>query len=247
MMNTSRAVLSDIHSNIDALEAVLSDIQKKGITRIICLGDVIGYGPCPAEVLKKAQDFEFTLMGNHDEAIIRDTVAQEMTPLAFDAIQWTKKVLEQSGSEYLDFLAALPFTHHEEDFLFSHGDFNGNRVYLDTYSKAIKSFEKMEKAGIQILFVGHTHRQGHISRKKKTFLRKQREVLFKEIKDDLLIVNPGSVGQPRDRNPTASYAIVDSEGIHFQRVKYDVRLCARRIFRIKELDPYLAERLLTGV
>jgi len=251
------ALISDIHSNLEALTAVLGDIDRQGIERIVCLGDVVGYGANPRECVDLvASRCEACLCGNHDQAVLFE-------PFNFNvgaerACYWTRRLLEeepdpeQRGRRW-DFIGALPVRLVVDGLLLVHGSprkpVNEYLFSEDVYtnpSKIADSFRRMEEH--EACFVGHTHVPG-IFLDDPYFdppdeLPEPRRYPLGEEK---AIINIGSVGQPRDRDPRASYAIInDDEEVEFIRVEYDSEKAMRKIQAISELDDFLGTRLLEG-
>ena len=161
-----QAIVSDIHANLEALEAVLKDIKSKNIQDIICLGDIIGYGPNPRECLKLAQEFKFCLRGNHEEAVMY--LGIDFHDEAVKAINWTKEVLnspsydKQENYSFWDFLDRLSQQEESNDMLYVHGSpCDPTREYLKPQD--IKNNPKMKSnfnALKHVCFCGHTHYPG---------------------------------------------------------------------------------------
>ncbi len=241
------AILSDIHANIVALEAVLSDIAKRDdIERIICLGDNIGYGPRPKEVLDIVIDhFSSSLMGNHEWACINGP--QNFNSMAAEAILWTSEQVKDK--KYTDFIESLSPAALEGKFLFVHGSV---RDPLMDYVREANSPEKFHSLvetlqrdfkQFDCCFVGHNH---------KPFLGTGDGYIFPhklmnrfKVDEGKLYVSVGSVGQPRDKNPQSCYTIFDGEFVEFVRVKYDVQK-AIELFTDTNLHSFLAHRLISG-
>jgi diadenosine tetraphosphatase ApaH/serine/threonine PP2A family protein phosphatase len=251
-MALRRAILSDIHANLEALEAVLDDIKAQGIQEIYCLGDIIGYGPNPRECIDLAiQRFKVCLMGNHDQAAVFDP--EGFNAAAERAIFWTRAQLETRGDarqneKRWEFLGELPAVHREGEFLYVHGS---PRIPLNEYifPEDIYNRRKMESLFSRIdkyCFVGHTHVPG-IFLERGVFLEPAdlKDKTF-TLGDEKVIVNVGSVGQPRDGDPRACYVILDDGKIQFRRVEYDMEKTIRKIYEIPELDRFSADRLREG-
>lgn len=247
------AVISDIHANIIALEAVLSDIKENfpEITEYICPGDLVGYGPNPRAVIDKLigeNKFTAVTKGNHDHAIGGggrditnfDKYIDKFNRYAQQAIKWQAQVL---FPEEKTFLYQLPssrtVSNKSKDISIS--IIHGSPQYpLDEYIRPNTPEQKdlfpfMELFEIGILLLGHTH---------IPFVDKSKSA---ETGQDLLMCNPGSVGQPRDRDPRASYAVLDLENISAEiiRVDYDIDETAKRINTVG-LPDFLSERLYKG-
>lgn len=244
-----RAILSDIHGNLEALNAVLADIESQGITEIVCLGDVIGYGPNPRECIDRCQSFNLTLLGNHDNGALFDP--EGFSSGAERAIFWTRSQLEdktQDGAQKRwDFLAGLPRTHREGDVMFVHGS---PRSPLNEYvfPEDIYNQRKIERifGFIQkYCFQGHTHVPGVFTENFRFYSPSEISNSY-TLGEQKLMLNVGSVGQPRDSDPRSSYVILDGMEIEFRRVEYDPSPTRLKILSIPELDDFLGDRLLEG-
>lgn len=254
------AVISDIHSNLPALEAVLNDIAQRGVKEIVCLGDVIGYGPQPAECLDAVREaVSACLMGNHDYAVLYEPYNFNIG--AESACYWTRSQLEaepdpgKRGRRW-DFLGAMVVKHTMPagqhgpgEKIFVHGSprrpINEYVFPDDVYTNPGKIhglFERFE----HLCFVGHTHVPGVFFDTPDFYSPDELENVYKISDTYKAMVNVGSVGQPRDRDNRASYVVVDDECVHFIRVPYDVDLVVERIRAVPELDEYLASRLREG-
>jgi len=248
-----RALVSDIHGNLDALQSVLSDIRSQGIDTIFCLGDVIGYGPEPQACIDAVMDFDLCILGNHDQAALFDPEGFSST--AERAIFWTRTQLECSEPNNDDqkrrwrFLAELPRTHQVDQYLFVHGS-TRNPLNEYVFPEDIYNRRKMEKIFSLVphyCFQGHTHIPGVFTEDFR-FLSPS-EINFEyTFSDEKTMVNVGSVGQPRDGDPRSSYVILDDEtnSIEFRRVPYDFTVTSKKIYDIPELDKFLGDRLHDG-
>lgn len=252
-----RAIISDIHGNLDALQAVLSDIENTGVDQIICLGDVIGYGPNPRECLDVAMAFDRCILGNHDVGALFDP--EGFSSNAEQAIFWTRdqlespanandpdKDLEQRTARW-NFLCELDRTYREDPFLFVHGS---ARNPLNEYVFPEDVFNKQKLDRIfalihQYCFQGHTHVPG-IFTAAGTFLRSDELTTGYRLGDQKVMVNVGSIGQPRDGDPRACYLILDEDTIYFRRIEYPVEITASKIHAIDGLDDFLGDRLFEG-
>ncbi|HBN79539.1 metallophosphoesterase family protein [Rubinisphaera italica] len=244
------AIISDIHGNLEALQAVLADIASKDISKLYCLGDIIGYGPNPGEcidlVMEKAQ---VTILGNHDQAAMFDP--EGFNAGAERAIFWTRKQLEigdQSKNERRwEFLGELPRLRREEKYMFVHGSAR-NPLNEYVFPEDIYHQRKMERIFSLVerhCFQGHTHIPG-VFTDDLNFLAPE-EIDFRyELGEHKALINVGSVGQPRNGDSRSSYVIVDEGTIHFQRVVYDYKKTAEKIYQIPELDNFLGDRLGEG-
>ena len=227
------AVISDIHSNLDAFEAVVNRLPN--YDELVCLGDLVGYGPDPNEVIQKLQELRPTvvLKGNHDHAVVTGDV-EDFTPHAAEAIEWTRRKIQQTGSRYLASLnPSARIERGGTTLAFFHGsprDPLSEYVYPGIPEGLARGL--VEAAGAKVVLLGHTH------------------VPMCYRFAGSLLANPGSVGQPRDGDYRASFATLTlSDGevkFDVERVEYDVDPVADRILR-SGLPRFLAERLYMGV
>jgi diadenosine tetraphosphatase ApaH/serine/threonine PP2A family protein phosphatase len=249
------ALISDLHSNRPALEAVLADIERRGVSEIACLGDIIGYGPEPEWCIDQVmQRCSWSLMGNHDEALF--VGASEFNTYAREALRFTRKRLRPrwfKGSrprERWEWLRELPTTWREGRFLFVHGSpRNPVREYVLSTDGILNPTKLRAVFGAfaGVCLAGHTHQPGIFT----ADLRYQGlggadELTYELPEDEQVFLNVGSVGQPRDRDPRACYAVLEDHAITWYRVEYDVRLTQERILAIPELPQVLAQRLSLG-
>ncbi|VTU00358.1 Metallophosphoesterase OS=Planctomyces brasiliensis (strain ATCC 49424 / DSM 5305 / JCM 21570 / NBRC 103401 / IFAM 1448) GN=Plabr_0624 PE=4 SV=1: Metallophos_2 [Gemmataceae bacterium] len=240
------AVLSDIHANLEALDAVLDDIARHPVTRIICLGDVLGYGPNPIECLERAMEWNVTLMGDHDQAVMAQPVGFSLPTLERWTI-WQRERLESSGRNDLwEYLGLRPRSRRDGDFLFVHGSpRNPLNEYLfpeDVYNE--KKMDANFRLTEQYCFAGHTHVPGVFTEGR--FLAPDEFGGVYRLDHRKTIVNVGSVGQPRDGDWRACYALVDGLTVTFRRVEYDVDATVQKIYANPELDNFLGDRLREG-
>jgi len=246
-----KAILSDIHSNLEALSAVLADIASLGVEEIICLGDVIGYGPDPRTCLDLAMQWHLVLMGNHDHAVLFEP--KDFNPVAEQATLLTRRQLEAPGTpqEVIDrrweFLAELPLGHSDGDILYVHGSprhpLNEYVFPNDIYNKS-KMDRLFDLIG-RCCFQGHTHLPGIFTDKMEFFPPGYVEQTW-PLGAGKIMCNVGSVGQPRDGDRRACYVLFDGDTIRFRRVEYDVLSTAQKIYKTPQLDRFLGERLLLG-
>lgn len=236
------AVLSDIHSNLAALDAVRADLPA--VDEVWALGDIVGYGPQPNEVIAALQELGArSVMGNHDGAAIGTVDARDFNPDAAAAIAWTARSLDDNARAYL---AALPEVRIDGSLTAVHGSpRDAIWEYIISASIARASFTAFETP---ICLFGHTHVP----------------IVFTEVDGEAVVVqampgvpvlleghralvNPGSVGQPRDGNPQSSYCLFDTDAgqIDFRRVPYDIER-TQRLMREHDLPPRLVERLSYG-
>ncbi len=244
-----RAIISDIHGNLEALAAVLGDISQQNISKIFCLGDVVGYGPNPCECIDEVMQMDGCILGNHDQAALFDP--EGFSSGAERAIFWTRSILESAGDTpenhaRWNFLCELPRQHHEEELTFVHGSAR-NPLMEYVFPEDVHNPAKLQRIFSLIqryCFQGHTHVAGIFVGDQ--FLRPS-DVDHQFVLDDQkTMVNVGSVGQPRDGNPQASYVILEGRQVTFRRVPYPVEETVEKIYAIPELDDFLGDRLKEG-
>lgn len=249
------AVISDIHSNIEALTSVFADIDERGIDRIFCLGDVIGYGPDPEPCVDLiAKRCEFTIRGNHDDALF--TSADRFNPYARNALNWTRDRLApgffrpRANRTRWKFLQNLELDKRIGELYFVHGSprdpvneyIYREDVFFNAEGKLKTIFQKVDRA----LFVGHTHLPMVLTDSLKSFVPEEDGASF-DLEEERYIINVGSVGQPRDRDTRACYVEYDEGRITFHRVVYDIDAVVARIESCRALDPVLGTRLRDGM
>lgn len=235
-------VISDIHSNIHALEAVLDKLKE--VDQVICLGDVVGYGAHPNECVERVRGMKIPcVLGNHDAACIGLLSLGWFNPHAANAVRWTME--EELTTDSLRYLRSLPTTRRIEPFYLVHGSpREPTTEYLTDGSQARASFDICKE---QVVFVGHTHVPlvfTELGATEGIAPSEGNRVSYEEAR---LIYNPGAVGQPRDGDPRAAYSIVDtsSSSILQYRVEYDVQ--GARVDIIEAgLPRILGDRLTLG-
>lgn len=239
-------IFGDIHGNRDALQAVLAALEGERVDVKICLGDIVGYGAEPRECIQDVRRLGcMTLAGNHDHAAIDRLDVEFFNAFAKQAALWTR---QQLSNEDKQFLAGLGFVDHHEHFACVHGSLHGPELfnYIATIFDAELSFEALDKP---VLFYGHTHIP--ITFFDTTPMTFTTEGEIRITSDMKALVNVGSVGQPRDEDPRASYAVYevgDSNGegvVYIRRVPYDVASASRKIIAAGLPEP-LAIRLELG-
>ena len=246
-----RAVISDIHSNLEALEAVLADISEQGISEIFCLGDIVGYGPNPRESIDRIMQCRVCLLGNHDQGALFDP--EGFNSGAERAIFWTRGQLEDAaGNSQMcnrrwDFLGELPRNHQDGHRLFVHGSArNPLNEYVfpeDIYNK--RKLEKIFALVQRHVFQGHTHVPGVFTENCR-FLSPEEIGSDYPLGSEKLMINVGSVGQPRDGDPRSCYVVLEDDLVRFRRVEYPVEKTIEKIHQIPELDNFLGDRLRDG-
>jgi predicted phosphodiesterase len=246
-----RAIVSDIHGNLEALEAVLADIAQETVDSIYCLGDIVGYGPNPRECIDRVISFDQSILGNHDQGALYDP--EGFSSGAERAIFWTRDQLEMpnGGSEQMakrwQFLSELPRTVREGPFTFVHGSVrNPLSEYVfpeDTHNP--KKLERLFAMIERYAFQGHTHVPGVFTEDGR-FLSPNEIGGKYLLGNSKLMINVGSVGQPRDGDPRACYLLLSENAIEYRRVPYPLEKTVAKIHAITELDPFLGDRLKEG-
>ena len=214
-------IISDIHANLTALDAVIHEVGE--VDNVWCLGDIVGYGPDPNECVDRVRELPdlVCLLGNHDAAVLGQINVDSFNPEAKFSIQWMQHNL---SAENLAFLADLPTTYTNDHVTLAHGSPRSPvfEYILDNYLAT----ENFAYFSTPFCFVGHTHLPAQFSMTdenvlaKLTIPRPNVEITLQP----RTIINPGSVGQPRDRDPRAAYAIFDTETFtwDFRRVPYEI-------------------------
>jgi diadenosine tetraphosphatase ApaH/serine/threonine PP2A family protein phosphatase len=247
------AILSDIHSNLEALTAVLDALAPERIDRTLCLGDIIGYGADPSTCLERLQARDaVTVGGNHDLACIGKLDVNWFNDSARAAVVWTRTQLSIAD---LDTLRRLPLTATVEPFTLVHGTLRHPQRF-DYLVDAAQAVDTLTTCRTLICLVGHTHLPcfiefDRVPRRLARMLTSPQEMADLAYDDEpdtrRYLINPGSVGQPRDGDPRASFAIADTDRrrVSFRRVPYDVAAAQRKI-RQAGLPEFLAARLEVG-
>jgi len=242
-------VVSDIHANMSGFDAALRESQGRW-DRVVCLGDVVGYGPDPNEVVDKIRELKaVTIRGNHDKAGSGLEDASDFNPVARSAAIWTKENLRP---ENLDYLQNLPTGPVEVDGMsLVHGALRDEDEYVFTQAQAL---DGLLEAPSPVTFFGHTHIQGGFVLQGDTVeplrLKIPLDSKFAEIAIEpgtVYLLNPGSVGQPRDGDPRCAFAIanLDAKKVEFWRVPYDIAAVQDRMFKAGLPEP-LIMRLAFG-
>lgn len=272
------AIISDIHANLEAFETVLHHIEERSVDRIICLGDVIGYGPDPCACIDLVSErCEFSLLGNHDFASLYEPT--NFNPVAAKGSYWTRDQFEPTNGvddveatsrrqAYLHLMKYYAFLDDNRDFLLVHASPRKpitEYLFKEDVQKPSKLSHAFAAMPGSYAFVGHTHMPGIFTAELDERGRVSMESLYdydygNEIKEPFalntlggkhrFIVNPGSIGQPRDRDPRAGYAILETTGdvptIEFIRLEYPIQVTCDKIHAHPELTDRLGDRLLVG-
>jgi len=246
-----KAIISDIHSNFEALVAVLKDIETQNVEAIYCLGDIIGYGPNPRECIDQVMGLPVVLLGNHDQGAMFDP--EGFNPSAERAIFWTRAQLEAAGDskqqreKRWEFLAERPRTFRDGPFLFVHGSAR-NPLNEYVFPEDIYNPRKMERIFAHVekyCFQGHTHVPGIFTESLQFYSPEEVDHVY-ELDSRKALINVGSVGQPRDGEWRACYVLLDDKSVKYRRVEYDIETTVKKIYDIPELENFLGDRLRDG-
>ena len=246
-------ILSDIHANWEALQAVRAHVRRKRFDRVVFLGDAVGYGASPNRVLDWLRSLGNSLVavrGNHDRVCTGLDSAEYFNRYARQAAEWTLNHLEERNLEYLRAFPAGPID-LEEGVAICHGSSVDEDAYVFSAYDAQLAFAALPHP---LIFFGHTHvpslfmlREDNGKQTLRVRLLTGRRLVLDLDRGNRYLINPGSVGQPRDRDPRAGYAILDAEQrrIYLYRVSYRASVTRRRILNAG-LPPVLGDRLLYG-
>lgn len=241
------AIISDIHSNLEALIACCRVAEDEGVEKFVCLGDCVGYGPDPVAVLDMLQALPnfVCVLGNHDEYMFNCIDVSSSPPVQMVA-EWT---IKQLSSAHLDFLKSLPYVHLDNGVTYVHATMNqpGSWGYVLKINQARKC---MDAASTNLVFYGHVHIPMIFHEKPDNSIELIKPQAGKKIplhQNRRYVINAGSVGQPRDDNNEACFVLYDEEShsVTFHRVAYDYKKTVEKIYKNK-LHPDFAERLETG-
>jgi predicted phosphodiesterase len=244
------AVLSDIHANIEAFQAVLRDIEHQA-DKVLNLGDIVGYNASPNECVELAIKIGMdSIQGNHDLAICNPDVAESFNIYAYQAIQWTKKVLTEENTR---FLCSLPESFNTACGMAFHGSPESALNYIGLHFQAKAVLKKLKKGywgETNIFFFGHTHKRKIWRmdiRGKVAPVEIPADGFVRLNKEEFYLLNPGSVGQPRNGDARSSYLIIDTVNhtVNFRQVAYDLGEAMRKIIAA-DLPEFLANRLIHG-
>jgi predicted phosphodiesterase len=237
-------IFADIHSNLEALEAVRKAYRGESIDQYLCVGDVVGYAANPRECIEKIKGLlAITVAGNHDWAAVNLFSVDYFNPAALQAILWTRDSLDDKSR---CFLGSLKLLYKNEDLTLVHGTLNKP----EDFNYMTDSYVAEETFGIlenKICFVGHSHVAGIFIKDKDGRINYLLDNCIGIKKENRYIVNVGSVGQPRDGNHKAAYCIYDTRKreVQIKRIDYDIKTASRKIIAAG-LPPFLGERLFLG-
>ncbi len=230
------AIISDIHSNLEALQKAFTIIDARKVDEVICLGDIVGYGANPNECVDIVRGrCSAVVLGNHDEAVLNTSRAQGFNPIARKAVEWTAEHLTDESRK---FLSSLPMVEKKENILLVHSSPSAPESWdyiidADDAVSAIRHFDE------KICFIGHTHVPGIFSHRGRS-----NSISI----DEQHLVNVGSVGQPRDGNPMLAFGIFDSTRWEYEliRSEYDIQSASEKIVKAG-LPRQLGYRLMYGM
>ena len=238
------AVISDIHANAEALDRALLEIEQRKVDSIVCLGDIVGYNADPNPCVDRVTQAGIpSLLGNHDAVACGLEEPWGFNVVALTAALWTRNQLTEENKAFLRELPDQQML--DSSFITVHGAPSDRDTYLFSMEDIRPEFEYLKEYGVKLCFFGHTHCQGIFSENGPGAPGKDGH--FKLDEDGLFFVNPGSVGQPRDGDARAAFAIYDTElrDVELIRVEYDKKTTADKISQAG-LPMFLAERLMMG-
>ena len=230
------AVLSDIHANLEALTTALDEVDRRGVDRVVCLGDVVGYGPDPAACLDLVRErCEITVLGNHDEAVAFERGVQFLPKDAQVVVKAHRNALDE---ERIAWLRSLPLVGCLPEVTLAHAAPREPETWprLSSFLELQAQFGAFETP---VCFVGHSHRPAVVS---------DRVGVLRVRPGHRFLIDVGSVGQPRDRDPRLAFGLFDTETFEYESVRlhYDVARTASKI-REAGLPESLSKRLLRGL
>jgi predicted phosphodiesterase len=242
-------ILSDIHSNDEALAAVLARVRRKKFDKVVILGDFVGYGANPNRVVDRIRQIKrekLMIRGNHDKVVVGADSGDLFNSIALFAARWTGEHLSPANWKYIEALPVGPAI-VDGDFAICHGSPLDEDAYIFS---DVDAFLNFQEGNWKVCFFGHSHIPSIFTLEKSAIrvevVRGEKTRIVLDPKKRYLI-NPGSIGQPRDRNPHAAYAIFDAKDriVLFDRVPYDVARAREKILRAG-LPAMLGDRLPLG-
>lgn len=245
-------IIADMHGNWDALVAVLEDARERGFDEVLVLGDLVGYGATPNEIVEELARLEMpfhAIRGNHDKVVAGIDDGMNFNPTALQAARWTSDAMTEENLRFIRELPQGP-VRIDEDLLICHGSLLDEDEYL---LASLDAIESLLSVGDQVVFFGHTHIPSKFSYRDEdghaeVAVLEGDEVVVHLQAGTRYMLNPGSVGQPRDRDRRAGYMIydTDSQQVTLHRLEYPVAQAQERI-RAAGLPDMLADRLGVGV
>jgi predicted phosphodiesterase len=245
------AVISDIHGNLEALDAVLNAIRQLGATRIICLGDLVCYGPDSIKCVRRSADWDVVLAGDWDVAMVEHDPTQ-WSPTINEHIKGVRSqfLAAADSATLLEILGSFGRSFVESGRHFTHGTPDNVREWIfpeDVYNA--KKLNRIAKHFDDVCVCGHSHIQGIFKQNDQSdweFIQPQAGERYELQADRKTILTVGSVGQPRDGDPRASLLAIDGDYVTFHRIQYNVMVTVDKIRSIPEIDDMHGERLLVG-
>jgi len=238
------AVITDIHANIEALNVVLEDIDRRGTDQIVCLGDLVGYNANPNECVEEIRNRRIPcVMGNHDAVACGIEEPWGFNEAARHAAIWTRETLTDDN---ISFLRDTPQNQRVPgNFIGVHGSPQDRDMYLFSWAEVHAQFPYLEAFGVKSCFFGHTHFPGIYNEQGLCSVDETGGLTLEN--NSRFFINPGSVGQPRDNDPRAAYLMFDTDAmrVRFLRLEYDITKAADKILR-NGLPRFLADRLVLG-
>lgn len=237
-------ICSDIHSNAEAFKAVLQSMEDNGVDRKVCLGDLVGYGADPDECVALAREnMDICIIGNHDSVAIKHESSEGFNPYAKQAIEWTQTHLSKESVEYM---RSLTYIREENDICFVHASplSPADWVYVTELEDALDAFDHFSG---RYCFVGHTHSPVIVASRPMAIPKILDDYEYTIENTERLLVNVGSVGQPRDRDPRSCWCLLDTETkcVRIIRVDYDIAKTQERM-RKQGMANFLIDRLSVG-
>ena len=236
-------IISDVHANLEALERILDEVDSAGVEELVSLGDIVGYGANPNECVELLRERNAaSILGNHDTVACGLEEPIYFNDLAKLSILWTREQLTEDNKE---FLKHLPNRIEFEDFLVVHGSISHPDKYIRSIDDVVDEFDLLDKHDVG--FFGHTHVAACYILRGEVVVDVREDELMVEPSTKYLI-NPGSVGQPRDRDPRAGFVTYDTESgeVRFHRIDYNIPAAQTKILEAG-LSSRLAERLTYGM
>lgn len=237
-------IYSDIHANLPALEVVLESMTAQGVERRVCLGDIVGYGASPNECVSIVKEnADVCVLGNHDSVAIKWDSDVGFNPYAKKAIEWTQSALTEESKQYLK---SLPYMLEENDICFVHASpmSPADWIYVTDLEDALDAYDHFSE---RHCFFGHTHSPVIVAMRDGEIPKVIETGSYALENGERLLMNVGSVGQPRDRDPRACYCLYDTENrtVKLVRLEYDIAR-TQKVMRDAGLPDFLVERLELG-
>jgi predicted phosphodiesterase len=239
------AIVADLHANLEAASEVFKEIDRRKPDRVVCLGDLTGYNANPNEVVDMVRERDIpTVMGNHDAAVCGLEDPWFFRASAKKAIEWQYDQLREDNRKWLS--SCPEEITFRGCYLGVHGSPSSRDDYIIDWLDAMRQLEFVNGRDINVCFFGHSHRASFFSEKGNSGTTNPSNVRQLH-PSNRYFINPGAVGQPRDRDPRAAFGLFDMEKMTFEfcRVEYDIEACQKKILAVG-LPPELARRLSKG-